>query len=357
MIYDVVIIGAGASGLMCASKLCGRILVVDSNKSAGAKILVSGGGKCNFSNLKISAKNYVSTTPERIDELLQFWSCKDSINLISKYKIKYEERDGGKLFAEDARKVLDALLSECRKNNVEFLFGVNIQSVEKKDELFCIDIGKKVLSKKLVIATGGKSYSRLGASDFGLRLAKQFKLKLVQNQPALVGLKYPMELRFLSNLSGVSLPVKIGVKNKVVEGNLLFAHYGITGPAVLNSSLYVDVGDVLNINFVPYKTLKTVPARALKTFMDYYEISQKDRVFDKLKNFSYKYITSFGYEKAEVMRGGVSLLNLNQNLEAEKVLGLYFIGEVLDITGEVGGFNLHIAFAMANCVARAINNP
>ena len=166
-----------------------------------------------------------------------------------------------------------------------------------------------------------------------------------------------MELRFLSNLSGVSLPVKIGVKNKVVEGNLLFAHYGITGPAVLNSSLYVDVGDFLNINFVPYKTLKTVPARALKTFMDYYEISQKDRVFDKLKNFSYKYITSFGYEKAEVMRGGVSLLNLNQNLEAKKVSGLYFIGEVLDITGEVGGFNLHIAFATANCVARAINNP
>ncbi len=229
-------------------------------------------------------------------------------------------------------------------------------SLMKQDDFFIIDTGvEKIKSKNVIIATCGKSYSRLGATEMGLKIAKDFKFKLVQNQPALVGLKYPNELKFLSNLAGVSLPVKIKINNKVFRDNLLFAHYGITGPAVLKASLYVNPKDELEIDFVPHGTLKTVPLRVLKSFMDYFKISKKDRVFQKIKSFKYPYITSFGYEKAEVMRGGVCLSYLNENLGSDKIKGMYFIGEVLDLTGELGGYNLHIAFATAILAARGIN--
>ncbi len=354
--YKAVIIGAGASGLMCASQIKGKVLVIDSNKFAGAKILVSGGGKCNFTNLFINEKKYFSSTPEKINKILNNWTVKDILKLINFYNIKYEEKDNGKLFASSAKKILEMLKNECVKNNVDFLFNTCVKDVIKVDDKFVIDIGKKVETENIIIATGGKSYSRLGASDFGLQFAKKFKLKLVQNQPALVGLKYPNDLKFLSILSGVSLPVQIFIKDKIFEDSLLFAHYGITGPVVLNTSLYVDVGDVLKINFVPKNTIKTVPQRVQRVFANYFKIEQKNMLLNFLSNFSYPYITSFGYEKAEVMRGGVSLSYLTDNLENSKIKGMYFIGEVLDITGELGGYNLHMAFATAKTVSNSINN-
>ena len=356
MIYDVVIIGAGASGLMCASSLKGKILVLEKNNSAGAKILVSGGGKCNFTNLNMDASHYYSTLSDRIPFILENWSVDDCLKLISSYNIKYEKKDKTKLFAESAKKILSMLENECKKNKVEFRFGVDIKDVLKIEDEFVVDIGQKIKAKNIVIASGGKSYSHLGASDFGLRFAKQFKLKLVQNQPALVGLKYPNDFKFLSVLSGVSLPVRVKIKDKIFEDNLLFAHYGITGPVILNASLYVDVGDELEIDFLPFNSFKTMPKRVQKVFMDYFNIMQKDRVFSFLKQFKFPYITSFGYDKAEVMRGGVSLSYLTENLENSKINGMYFIGEVLDITGELGGYNIHMAFATAKTVSKSINN-
>lgn len=356
MIYDVIIIGAGASGLMCASSLKGRILVLEKNNSAGAKILVSGGGRCNFTNTSMDASHYYSTSSEKIDYILSNWSVDDCLKLLKSYQIKYEKKDKTKLFAESATKILSMLENECRKNKVEFRFGVDVKDVLKEEGGFIVDIGQKIKTRNIVIATGGKSYSYLGATDFGLRFAKQFKLKLVQNQPALVGIKYPNDLKFLSSLSGVSLPVQIKIKDKIFEDNLLFAHYGITGPVVLNASLYVDVGDELEINFLPVGNFKTMPKRVQKIFMDYYNVSQRDKMISFLKNFKFPYITSFGYDKAEVMRGGVSLSYLTENLENSKISGMYFIGEVLDITGELGGYNIHMAFATAKTVSKSINN-
>ncbi len=358
MIYDVIIIGAGASGLLCASKIKGQVLVLDSNQTAGAKVLVSGGGKCNFSNKNISVDNYYSISGmEKIKGILSNWELKDVFTLLKKYKIDYFDKGDGKLFAKDSKLILSALLSECKFNNVKFNFGVNILDIKKSENLWIVEVEKQKLhAKNIVIATGGKSYARLGASDFGLKIAKKFGLKLVQNQPALAGLKYPNELRFLSNLSGVSLPVKIKIKDKIFDDNLLFAHYGITGPAVLNTSLYVDVGDVVVINFIPQNSFRTIPYRVQKTFMDYFSCSDKKKLISKLKNFYFDYVSTFGYEKAEVMRGGVSLAFVNDNLESIKDKGLFFIGEVLDATGQLGGYNLHFAFASANLCAKALNH-
>ena len=355
-VYDAIIIGAGASGLMCASKIKGRVLVLDKNEDIGAKILISGGGKCNFSNKNMGPSHYISSTPERIGDILNNWTVKEAIQLLNKYNVKYEEREKGKLFAFNSKDILNILKSECEKNKVKFALGVDILSVSKDGDLFTIDTGiTKFISKTLVIATGGKSYPHIGASDFGLLLAKQLKFKLIQNQPALVGLKYPNNMKTFSSLSGISLPVNIKVNNKTFSDNLLFAHIGITGPAVLNISLYSNIGDVIEIDFCPDKNLIKLPKRVYNFFMNYFDISQKSQLLSKICNLKYINSGTFGYTKAEVMKGGVWLGYLNNYLGSDKIKGLYFIGEVLDITGELGGYNLHFAFASGITASLGIN--
>lgn len=357
MIYNTIIIGAGASGLMCASQIKGQVLVIDKNESAGNKILISGGKNCNFSNKNMSASHYFSSNPERINDILKAFIVADILDLLKKYNIKFEEREGGKYFAFGSKYILEILVSECEKNKTEFRFGTDILSVKKEEDLFIIDTGLESLqSKNLVIATGGKSYSHIGGSDWGLKIAKQFGFKITQNTPALVGLKYPNDLKGFASLSGISIPVNVKIKDKEFKDNLLFAHLGITGPAVLNASLYVDIDDELEIDFAPEKNLRAIPNRAYKIFQDYFRTSDKEQLQKAISKFKYKYNGTFGYDKAEVMRGGVSLSYLNKTLGSDKIKGIYFIGEVLDITGELGGYNLHMAFATGRLVANGIND-
>ena len=355
MVYDVIIVGAGASGLMCASLIKGSVLIIDKNDKIAKKVLASGGGKCNFTNLNMDPSFYFSCLSNKVEEILTNHTVSDILELLKKYKIKYIQKDNGKLFAENSVDIVNALHKECVNNKVEFLLNTEvIDIIKNEDGLFIVDIGKKLLTKNVVVASGGKSCSALGASDFGLRIAKKFKLKLIQNQPALVGLKYPIELKFLSELSGMSLNTIIKLNDKYFSGSLLFAHYGITGPVVFNTSLYINPGDELEINFIPLGKDSKLPKNFLRLFKSYYNLSS-DKLFKFLSCFKFKYITSFGYDKAEVMRGGVDLSYLNSYLEHNRVSGLFFSGEVLDITGQLGGYNLHSAFATGKLVAKGIN--
>ncbi len=357
MLYDVIIIGAGPSGLACAANIKGTVLIIDKNDKIGQKLLVSGGGKCNFTNMNISANNYYSSNKDRVKEILKNHSITDIIELLDKYNIKYSQKDNGKLFAENSSKLVNALQQECISNNVKFELNTEVVNIDKNENntFTVISLNKKYFAKNVVIASGGKSYSHLGGTDFGLKIAKKFKLKLLQNQPALVGLKYPNDLKWMAELSGVSVDVKITLNDKVFKGSLLFAHYGITGPVVLNTSLYINPTDILKINFAINNTLNSIPKRVIKLFTQHYNIEDKNLIINQLSNFEFPYITSFGYEKAEVMRGGVELSYLNEFLGHNRVPGLYFTGEILDITGMLGGYNIHAAFASGKLAARGIN--
>ena len=354
--FNTIIIGGGASGLMCASRLKGKTLIIEKELEIGRKILISGGGKCNFSNENVGVLHYYTSTPEYLDFILSNYSVNDAKNLCNKYKVKFEKREGGKLFAFSSKDILNILQSECEKARVQFALGVNVKDIKVEDGLFIIYTDKQTFkSKNLIIATGGKSYPHIGASDFALSFAKSLKFKLVQNQPALVGLKYPSSMKTFTSLSGISLPVRIKIKDKIFKENLLFAHIGITGPAVLNASLYTDVGNTLEIDFIPNRDLKKLPKRVYTFFQNYFNTTQKDQLLKYLSEFKFDYSGSFGYQKAEVMRGGIWLGYLNKYLESSKYPNLYFIGECLDITGELGGYNLHFAFASAITASLSIN--
>ncbi len=358
MEYDVCIVGGGAAGLMCASQIeYGRVIIIDKNNRLGKKLFVSGGGKCNITNRNVSVDKYYSKNKRRVSDILDNWTFNDVIDFLENYEIKYNELSTGQIFLERSRDIIMPLLMKIKERKSKIVLLQTVTLVYKKDDLFYIEMsnGKRHVAKNVIIATGGKAYQELGSTEFGLSVAKQFRLKLIQNQPALTGLKYTKDVKFLSMLAGVSLPVKIKLRRREFEGSLLFAHFGITGPVVYNTSLYVENGDILNIDLVPDRDLTKLPKRVIKAFMQKFKVEKDEDVLEKLCNFSFPYTKTFGYDKAEVMRGGIDVGWLNDNLEHNRTKGLYFIGEVLDITGELGGYNIHNAFATAKLVADVMN--
>jgi len=377
LIYDIIIIGAGASGLFLGANLKGKkIAILEKNSSAGKKIQASGGGRCNITNRFISAKNYLGEQ-KFIEEILKVLTPDQVLNFFS--ELRFSEQKQNQFFCDSgAKSVLSVLL---KRQNADIFYNKEVLGAKKIDEIFeILTKDEKFRARNLVIASGGLSYKTLGASDIGYKIANDFGIEILALAPALVGFSVQKDEFWFKELSGVSLnaDVKINSKNESYKfsGNLLFTHRGISGPAILNTSLFWQKGRIC-INFLPKfseknlidgkKQLSSVlplPKRFVLEFLKnfglkdraFYEFNDNERQIIK-RLFAYEFAPAgtFGFERAEVTKGGIKIEFLDENLQASNVNGLYFIGEVLEITGMLGGYNLHFAFASALKVARVLN--
>lgn len=378
-VYNSIVIGAGASGLMYAAKAPAPVLLIDHNKTAGRKLLITGAGKCNFSNRNISAANYYSENPHFVKSALAGFTTAGILDMFGKYSVRFEEREDGKLFAQSARAVTDMLIKAAKQNGAEFVFNTVLLDVAKENGLFTLRdaAGREFLGRNLVIAAGGLSYAHLGASGFGHALAAQFGHKLITPRPVLCGLRFGAEMKKLfSPLAGVSCKAELKAGGETFRGDILFTHTGLSGPAVLQCSLYYKSGEI-KINFLPGHDARQILQDAKKSdkkfasaLADYLPLrlartlageetagnATKEtlgRLLAALNGFSFTPDGSEGYSKAEATAGGVDTKEISSSsMESKKVNNLYFAGEVLDVTGEVGGYNLHWAFASAAAAAK-----
>lgn len=378
--YDVIVIGAGASGLMCAGaagRRGRRVLVLEGAARAGNKILVSGGGRCNFSNRLVGPDHYLSENPHFCRSALSRYSPQDFCALLDRHHVRRHEEAGGKLFCDDGSKmVLDALLSECREAGVKIHTDVKIRETGAGFRV-ATESGE-FSAPALVIATGGISWPGLGASGFGYDIARKFGLNVVSSRPALVPLVFDAEgRRKFGGLAGLSVQARVSCGDAVFEDSILFTHRGLSGPAILQISSYWREGDAVAIDLLPQMRLEESAARwktehpkaELKNLIGALipkrlveRLLEKSRPVNQigereLKEISEKFhgwqiipAGTEGFEKAEVTRGGVDTEEISsKTFEARKVPGLYFIGEVLDVTGWLGGCNLHWAWASGHC--------
>lgn len=370
-IYDIAIIGAGASGLMSASQLQQHdIAIIDSNTKKGLKILASGGGKCNVTNKNVSVDNYLGDK-EFIKNALNQYSSKDLLSFLDTFNLKLEVRRYGQYFcknsAKDLLSILEGLTRHCK-----FYMGSSVLQVEFNKTFIITTEKEKIYAKKLVIASGGLSYSAIGASDIGYVIAKSFGHTIITPAPALVGLTVQKDQFWMKSLSGISFNAKLSVEDKSLESDLLFTHKGISGPVVLSGSLYWKKGQIV-LNFLPNMDLRKtldkkskklvssiipLPKRFMVEFLK--SINIEDKQVCKLKNedleklyllnnYEFAPAGNFGFTKAEVTKGGVNTDEIDAvTFESKLQKNLYFIGEVLDVTGELGGYNFQWAFASAN---------
>ena len=388
MNYDVIIIGAGAAGLFCAFQAAARgrrVALLEHNDRVGKKIEISGGGRCNFTNIYASAENYLSQNPNFCKSALARYSPWDFIQLVEKHHVSYYEKKLGQQFCHgSARDIIHLLLEECRTHEVNILTSCRILEVSKRDRFFVNTSQGLLSSASLVIATGGLSFTKLGATDFGYRIARQFGLDIEPLQPALVPLTFePSDAPFCSGLAGVSLPVRVQHGKKVFEESLLFTHRGVSGPAILQISSYFTKEQELFFNLIaesdkrsslqqerssqallPNMLSHYLPKRFADAWSERHRFSKpaaqySDQEFREIVNlldhWPMKFSGTEGYPKAEVTRGGVSTSELSsKTMEAHRAPGLFFIGEVVDVTGWLGGYNFQWAWASAHAAAEAL---
>lgn len=390
--FDAVIIGGGAAGLMCAAvagKRGQKVLLIEHAEKVGKKILISGGGRCNFTNLHTSPANYLSENSHFCKSALSRYTPHDFIALVEQHGITYHEKTLGQLFCDDSsRQIVQMLENECRAGGVEFWIACDIQSVtHNADGAFTLKTVRGVVSaKSLVIATGGLSIPKMGATDFGQRLAKQFGLRLTPMKPALVPITTDEAANGFGAISGVSLDAIAECGGAVFRENILFTHRGLSGPAVLQASSYWERGEEIVFNTAPTlnfeqlwqehrsskTTLKNVlvqhlPKRFVEAFCDAYAPDIANTPFSNLPLKGYTALAerfrawcvvpngTEGYAKAEVTAGGVDTGELSsKTMESKKVRGLYFIGEVVDVTGWLGGYNFQWAWASGVAAGQAL---
>ncbi|MBD1558595.1 NAD(P)/FAD-dependent oxidoreductase [Vibrio sp. S9_S30] len=382
--FDVVVIGAGAAGLMCAAqagKRGRRVLVVDHAKKPGRKILISGGGRCNFTNYDVTANHFLCQNPHFVKSALSQYTNWDFIALVSKYGIDFEERDHGQLFCLDSAKdIVDVLLKECDQPTITQRYRADVHTIEQTENGFSMHIDTDVIEcESLVIATGGLSMPKLGATPFGYQIAEQFGLEVMSTTAGLVPFTLHKEDKeAFEPLSGVAVPSEITAEDGTTfKEALLFTHRGLSGPAVLQISSFWRAGQKVSINLVPdadvmalltesrekhpnqslKNTLaKVLPKRLVETLIDRKELTDKP-----LKQFNDKdlqaieaYLENWqilpngteGYRTAEVTLGGVNTDHLSsKTMECKTVKGLYFVGEVMDVTGWLGGYNFQWAWS------------
>lgn len=374
--YDVIILGAGASGLMCAANLSKKIdtALIECNEKPAKKLKISGGGKCNITNVSVQIDNF-DGDEGLIGSAFKKFSKDDLLDFLDRNRVELEVRKGRYYFCRNSS---DDIINVLKKNarNSEIILNNTVLHVTKEDELFSVKTDKDVYkAKKVVVATGGKSFQTLGASDIGLQIAKSFGIGVKEFTPALVGLTVQKEQFWMKELSGLSCYVHVKVAGKTIQEEMLFAHKGISGPAILSASLYWKKGE-LSIDFLPNKNILDLaqkskklvssviplPKRLSKALLN--AIAFKDKECSKLSknekellkslhNYTFAPAGNFGFSKAEVSRGGVLAEELNGNsLESKKVKDLYFIGEVVDVTGELGGYNFQWAFSSAYTCAK-----
>ncbi len=377
--HDVIIIGAGAAGLMAAIEAGKRgrtVLLLESTGKIAEKIRISGGGRCNFTNINANHDNYLSQNPHFIKSALAKYSQRDFIKLVESYNIAYHEKTLGQLFCDHSSgQIIDMLVAECKKYNVSILLNCQVARIYKNDQ-FQIETDKgNFVCQSLVIATGGLSIPKIGASDFGYQIAKQFDINIIPTRPALVPLLVE-ELDFFKNLSGVAINSIATYKQTSFKENMLFTHRGLSGPAILQISSYVENPYIENISlnllpahdlkelFLQNRNSKTIISNFLKDyfpkrFVEHwceknieikrlvdYKLKELEFIAASLHNFIVKLKGTEGYLKAEVTVGGVDTKELSsKTMQALKVSGLYFIGEVVDVTGWLGGYNFQWAWS------------
>ncbi len=383
--YDAIIVGAGAAGLFCAAniKTGKKVLILEKNKKVGLKIQISGGGRCNFTNLSVSSKDFVSQNIHYSKSALASYDSGNFIELVDSHEINFYEKKLGQMFCKkNSLEIINMLLRLCKQRSTQIETEVEVRACSFKQDHFEIKTDKQTYTAtKVVIASGGLSFPKLGVSDIGYRIANKFGMELEQNYPSLV----PFLYSGFKDLSGISLPVEIKLKKKLIADDFLFTHRGFSGPAILKISLYWNPGDEMTIDFLPgikiedslMKLKKTKPNMKIKKslieflperFVDiwfenldktFQETSFKDisKINQKLKAWSFIPEGTEGYKKAEVTKGGVSTKDLDsKSMESKTMKGLYFIGEVVDVTGLLGGYNFQWAWSSAYSCAKDINN-
>ncbi len=393
---DVVIIGGGAAGLFCAiaaGKRGRKTVILEHAGQIGKKIAISGGGRCNFTNVNTAADNFISENPHFCKSALARYTPADFISLVEKHRIPYHEKKLGQLFCDDSsRRIIEMLLLEAGNAGVEIKCGSQVRSVVKAEPDALADTwpfaveteAESFVSQSLVIATGGLSIPPLGATDFGYSLARQFGLSIVQPRAALVPFTLsPEVLRELAPLSGVSLDVTVACQRKEFHENLLITHRGLSGPAILQISSYWRPGLGVNINLLPdhdaFELLRDHENReiSLANFLDQflprrfadawcalqfpsqplkrYSVAQLADIAKKLNQWQVRPSGTEGFKKAEVTAGGVATTELSsKTMETKKVPGLYFIGEVVDVTGQLGGYNFQWAWASGFAAGQSV---
>lgn len=387
---DVVIIGAGASGLMCAieaGKRGRRVLVVDHANKAGKKILMSGGGRCNFTNYSVVAENYLSCNSHFCKSALSRYTQWDFLALINEYSISYHERDHGQLFCDNsARDILAMLLDQCGKYAVSIQLNCKILKVEQQDGFRLFTEQGEIVCDKLVVASGGLSIPKLGASPFGYRLAEQFGLAVVPTHAGLVPFTWrQQDKEQFARLSGIAVPAAVSNGRNSFQENILFTHRGLSGPAILQLSSYWRLGEAIEIDLLPEVDLEPalkkqrrnktnvkirtllanyLPKRLLEALLDENTLdetlqncsdNQLEAIVRQLKQWTLKPNGTEGYRTAEVTVGGVDCDELSsKTMESRKVPGLYFIGEVVDVTGWLGGYNFQWAWSSGWCAGQFV---
>ena len=380
--YDVIIIGAGAAGMMSAieaGKRGRKVLLVDHSRKIGEKIRISGGGRCNFTNTNTHPSKFISKNPNFAISALSQYTQNDFTDLIKKHKIEFHEKKLGKLFCDgSAQQIIDMLLSECEMANVTLWRGVVVENIDKQDDQYLINVNsEKYLCNSLVIATGGLSIPKIGASKFGYEIARKFDLNIVETFPALVPLTFNEKILIMCReLSGLSLGAIVSFNKTLFEEGMLFTHRGLSGPSILQISSYWKLGNYININLSPHlnifnlledrkesnpkQDINTIIAEILPKRLAHMicsenningnisELSNKNliKLSDAIHSWMIKPTGTEGYRTAEVTLGGIDTDEISsKTMMSLKNPGLFFIGEVLDVTGHLGGYNFQWAWS------------
>ena len=389
--YDVIILGAGAAGLMCAIEAGKRgrsVLVLERADRIGKKILISGGGRCNFTNLHTSPVNFLSANPHFAKSALARYTPADFVRLVEKHRIPYHEKKLGQLFCDRAASDITTMLEqECRDAGVEIRCSTRVNEVRKDDQFTVQAENANFAAPRLVVATGGLSIAKIGATSFGYDLARQFGLKIELPRAALVPLTFgERDRRRWCDLAGVSTEVVASTRStnrrtkQAFRENMLFTHHGISGPAILQISSYWDGKTPIHLDLAPGRNLSAdlrtrghrdqsswklllrdlLPRRFANRWLETYPLDgNSDRALADAEHRLHAWEVTpegtEGYGKAEVTVGGVDTNELSaKTMESRKVSGLFFIGEVVDVTGQLGGFNFQWAWASGFCAGQAV---
>jgi len=387
--FDVVIVGAGAAGLMCAMTAGNRgrrVLILERNQQAGAKILISGGGRCNFTNLEIAPERFLSTNPHFCRSGLSRYTQHDFIALVERHRIRYHEKTLGQLFCDgSAREILAMLLAECAAARVDLRTGHSVTEITRADRYRIKTDKGSFDAAALVIATGGLSIPKMGATGFAYEIARRFDLAVIEPRPGLVPLKVTGEtLELCRTLAGVSVDAIASCGRASFRENILFTHRGLSGPAILQISSYWRDGDTLSVDLAPSLNvetfltdrkrtrlkaeLKTVLAEVLPTRLAHAlagaasnlpiaNVPDRDllELANRLKRWQLKPAGSEGWPKAEVTVCGIDTAALSsKTMEARAVPGLFAIGEAVDVTGWLGGYNFQWAWSSGWCAGNAV---
>lgn len=377
---DVVVIGAGAAGLFCASVAAagGRsVVVLDHNTAAGKKIRISGGGRCNFTNTGTTFRNFRSRNPDFARSALARYTPDDFVALVESYGIAWHEKTLGQLFCDgSAQQIIDMLLAEMRRGGADLRLGTRVRGVRRTDVFHVETDTMTIDAKAVVVATGGLSIPSLGATDLGYRIARHFGVPIVPTVPALVPLLFDdVHAKRFGGLAGVSLPVTVSARGSTFHEGMLFTHRGLSGPSILQISSWIDAGDTVEVDLLPTHTLETLlpqpnrerrdlstvlstvlprrlvqqwPDAELQRRVDQTSKVQLGALMATFKRWNVQPVGTEGYAKAEVTRGGVDTDALSsKTMEVRSVPGLYMIGEVVDMTGWLGGYNFQWAWASA----------